>query len=187
MEAVERNNDIKDGKYDAFRREDVAVMGSLYELCKTVLLVPLLPFRFFWMLLLVAIYSAMCAVATWGLPDTPHGLSMLHRSSWRTWVMAPGLFMCRLCLLGGLGMWVTVTPDSDWKVTNAQGEKAQVKIVVWGMFEPSLRRLNAWPPDELDMGEQSRFICGCHGILGQRSTCFRLCGQKVNLEHSSHW
>ena len=43
-------------------------------------------------------------------------------------VLAPGLYMCKLALLIACGMWVTVTPDSDWKVTNDKGEKAQIWV-----------------------------------------------------------
>lgn len=121
--------DIKDAKYDPFRRADVPVFGSLYEAVKTILMIPLMPFRALFLVLLLALYSGMCALATWGLPSSGHGTSMLQRSKWRMTVLWPGYYMCRLALLVTLGMWVNVTPDSDWKVTNAKGEKAQVPIM----------------------------------------------------------
>lgn len=72
-------------------------------------------------------YAALMALASLGLPRNNQGHVVLSTTWWRRALMWPGPFMARLALLLSLGMWVTVTPDSDLRTHN---EKVRVVVCV---------------------------------------------------------
>jgi hypothetical protein len=120
---------VDDTRFDPFRRHDVGVLSSGYELLKTVLMVPLAPLRALFLVALLMWYAGMCKLASWGLPEGPGGLDTMWRTWWRRFALLMGHYAAKLALLGTLGMWVHVTPDSDFTCHNAQGVKAQVCLL----------------------------------------------------------
>ncbi len=119
-----------DERFAPFERHDVAVTSSAYELVRTVLMTPLAPLRALWMVCWLAWYSGVCWLALRGVDDTPAGRALLQ-TGWRSWLLWTGHLAAKIALLGSLGMWVHVTPDSDWGTRDANGERAQVRCCLF--------------------------------------------------------
>lgn len=111
-------------RFAPFKRNDVAVFSSWYELLKTCIMTPFFPLRVVATVILLAMNTFLVMLGSIGL-DNDH-VHETYLVWWRLLFLRAGVFLCRLSWLISLGCWPVLS--GDMSMHNKQGEKAQIIV-----------------------------------------------------------
>ena len=110
-------------KFKPFVRDDVNITDNYYELIKTIIMTPLLPFRFLFTFILLVITAIINRLTIIGLDEKD--IPKIH-SSWRKYILYLQPPMARISWLVSLGCWIKTS--GDFNFVDKNGDFCQMMV-----------------------------------------------------------